>query len=93
MNLQQFICVVVLLALVCSIEAGPLSRHRADVLPIVNNMTLLEKINTVHGVPGPYAGQVPENTRLNIPALYLEDGPQVCYVVRLINDQLLIIYF
>lgn len=39
-------------------------------------MNLTEKFTMIHGWPGPYAGTVPENTRLGIPALHLEDGPQ-----------------
>lgn len=39
-------------------------------------MTLDEKITMLHGVAGPYVGNVPANTRLGIPALNLNDGPQ-----------------
>eukprot|EP00698_Gefionella_okellyi_P025269 TRINITY_DN91_c0_g1_i1.p1 TRINITY_DN91_c0_g1~~TRINITY_DN91_c0_g1_i1.p1 ORF type:complete len:750 (+),score=208.76 TRINITY_DN91_c0_g1_i1:38-2287(+) len=39
-------------------------------------MTTDEKLFMVHGSPGPYVGNVPANTRLGIPALTLEDGPQ-----------------
>jgi len=54
----------------------PLAAHRERVRDLVANMTLAEKILMVHGSPGPYVGNVPANTRLNIPALTLEDGPQ-----------------
>eukprot|EP00043_Microstomoeca_roanoka_P013291 m.130236 g.130236 ORF g.130236 m.130236 type:complete len:782 (+) comp15716_c2_seq1:3-2348(+) len=39
-------------------------------------MTLDEKITMLHGSAGPYVGNVPANTRLGIPALNLNDGPQ-----------------
>jgi beta-glucosidase len=54
--------------------------QRADVL--IGQMTLDEKIAMVHGAGYPlplnaagYAGVVPANTRLGIPALYLADSP------------------
>jgi beta-glucosidase len=48
--------------------------QRADLL--IAQMTLDEKIALLHGAPGSaYVGYVPANTRLGIPALYLEDGP------------------
>jgi beta-glucosidase len=48
--------------------------RRADLL--IARMTLDEKIALLHGAPGSaYVGYVPANTRLGIPALYLEDGP------------------
>jgi len=43
---------------------------------LLSQMTLDEKLSLVHGVSGPYVGNVPANTRLNIPPLHLEDGPQ-----------------
>jgi len=39
-------------------------------------MTVEEKITMVHGKTGAYAGNVPAITRLGIPCLHLEDGPQ-----------------
>jgi beta-glucosidase len=42
---------------------------------VLAQMTLDEKIQMVHGVSSPYAGQIPANARLCIPALNLEDGP------------------
>jgi beta-glucosidase len=48
--------------------------QRADLL--IAQMTLDEKIALLHGAPGSdYVGYIPANTRLGIPALYLEDGP------------------
>src|SRR5262249_23812189 len=46
---------------------------RADLL--LANMTLDEKIATVHGVPGQYVGNSSGVSRLGIPGLHLEDGP------------------
>jgi len=43
---------------------------------MLKQMTLEEKLTLVHGIQGPYVGNVPANTRLNIPPLHLEDGPQ-----------------
>lgn len=43
---------------------------------LLGAMTLDEKIAMVHGdSPHGYVGRVPENTRLGIPALILQDGP------------------
>lgn len=41
-------------------------------------MTLDEKLTYAHGTgkTNPYVGMVPANTRLNVPPLNLEDGPQ-----------------
>ncbi|EEF60204.1 glycoside hydrolase family 3 domain protein [Pedosphaera parvula Ellin514] len=47
--------------------------QRASLL--VAQMTLDEKIGMVHGVDGPYIGNVSGNTRLGIPALHLQNGP------------------
>jgi beta-glucosidase len=48
--------------------------QRANLLS--DRMTLDEKISLLHGSPGSaYVGYIPGNTRLGIPALYLEDGP------------------
>ena len=49
--------------------------ERASLL--LANMELSEKVNMLHGWPtSDYVGYVPENTRLGIPALTLNDGPQ-----------------
>jgi hypothetical protein len=47
-------------------------------------MNLTEKIDMLHGWDGPYVGNVIANERLGIPALNLNDGPQVRSV--LIDD-------
>lgn len=48
--------------------------QRADL--VLAQMTLDEKIAMLHGASGSaYVGYVPGNSRLGIPALYLEDGP------------------
>ncbi|GCE14088.1 beta-glucosidase [Tengunoibacter tsumagoiensis] len=44
-------------------------------LLLLKVMTLTEKIDLLHGVAGPYVGNVAANNRLGIPALHLEDGP------------------
>jgi len=43
---------------------------------LVAQMTQTEKLAMVHGYGGPYVGNVPANTRLKIPSINLEDGPQ-----------------
>ena len=43
---------------------------------LLNQMELSEKLDMLHGHPGIYIGNVPANTRLGIPALNLNDGPQ-----------------
>jgi hypothetical protein len=40
-------------------------------MPTFNNFS-------INRYSGPYVGNVPANTRLGIPSLNLEDGPQVC---------------
>jgi beta-glucosidase len=42
---------------------------------VLAQMSLDDKIAMVHGVSGPYAGNVPANGRLCVPAMTLEDGP------------------
>src|SRR6195952_3279269 len=61
-----------------SVRSAPAERAAL----LVGQMTLDEKINMVHGAGYPlplnsagYAGVVPANTRLGIPALYLADSP------------------
>src|SRR3954468_6290959 len=61
-------------------SGGLVPEQRAGLL--VAQMTLDEKIAMVHGIGYPlqsgpvgYAGAVPANTRLGIPALYLADSP------------------
>ncbi len=39
-------------------------------------MTLQEKIDMLYGVQSDYVGTVKENTRLGIPAILMNDGPQ-----------------
>jgi beta-glucosidase len=48
-------------------------QQRVDLL--LSRMTLADKIGMVHGVSGPYVGNVAANPALCIPALGLEDGP------------------
>ena len=52
------------------------STASAEALRLYERMTLDEKIALLHGAPGPYVGNVPANTRLKIPAINLNDGPQ-----------------
>ncbi len=45
---------------------------------ILSEMTVDEKISMLHGVSAdPYSGLVSANTRLGIPAIKMNDGPQV----------------
>jgi hypothetical protein len=44
---------------------------------LVSQMNLTEKIDMLHGWEGDYVGNVIGNSRLGIPALNLNDGPQV----------------
>jgi len=55
-------------------QNGDTPRQRAEKL--LKQMSLNEKLAMVHGFDGPYVGNVNANTRLNIPQLTLEDGPQ-----------------
>jgi beta-glucosidase len=43
---------------------------------LLAQMTQAEKITMIHGASGSYVGNVPANTRLGIPPLNLNDGPQ-----------------
>lgn len=43
---------------------------------LLEEMTLEEKFSMMAGVSGPYVGNIPGNTRLGIPALNMNDGPQ-----------------
>ena len=60
-----------------TVESAQSAAGRAQ--QFVAQMTLDEKIAMVHGagfpVTGAYAGEIPANTRLGIPALILGDGP------------------
>ncbi len=56
-------------------SAGLTPSQRAAAL--LGQMNLTEKIDMLHGWDGPYVGNVIPNTRLGIPALNLNDGPQV----------------
>ncbi len=60
-----------------SVALSPAERAAA----LVAQMNITEKINMVHGWGTPYVGGVIANTRLGIPALNLNDGPQVCHLV------------
>lgn len=53
-------------------------RYTAMAQATLAQMNLTEKLTMVHGTGStkPYVGDVPANTRLNIPTLNLEDGPQ-----------------
>ena len=55
--------------------AGLSPSQRAAAL--LAEMNITEKIDMLHGWDGPYVGNVIANTRLNIPSLNLNDGPQV----------------
>lgn len=50
----------------------PASRAHA----LVARMNLTEKINMLYGVNGEYVGTIQGNTRLGIPAILMNDGPQ-----------------
>lgn len=54
---------------------------------LLKEMTLDEKIVMMHGSPGPYIGNVPQNTRLGIPALNLNDGTFYYYDIFVTVNQ------
>jgi beta-glucosidase len=71
----MFMRLVVGAALLRSVAGGNSAKSRA--VALVAEMTLDEKVAMLHGAdPGPYSGQTVANTRLGIPALALNDGPQ-----------------
>eukprot|EP00730_Choanoeca_flexa_P009428 TRINITY_DN12646_c4_g1_i1.p1 TRINITY_DN12646_c4_g1~~TRINITY_DN12646_c4_g1_i1.p1 ORF type:complete len:687 (+),score=167.95 TRINITY_DN12646_c4_g1_i1:2334-4394(+) len=72
-NMAWLIALLVSFSIIAQIQAyDPVARAQQ----LVANMTLDEKILMLHGSPGPYTGHVPANTRLGIPALNMNDGPQ-----------------
>ena len=54
--------------------SSPTPSERAHAL--TNKLSLQEKISLVHGIPGDYVGNTPSITRLSVPALHEQDGPQ-----------------
>jgi len=67
---------VVPLILFFPLEADTEDRHMAFALRLVGQMNLTEKITFLHGVDGPYIGNIAANERLGIPSLTMNDGPQ-----------------
>jgi len=65
---------LLLFACLMSLALSQTPGQRAKAL--LAKMSLDEKLAMVHGYPGDYVGDVNPNSRLNIPALHLEDGPQ-----------------
>jgi len=65
-------CFYWLLVTVSCVEDTPSERAQK----LLAQMNLTEKIDMVHGIGGPYVGNVPANERLKIPSLNLNDGPQ-----------------
>jgi beta-glucosidase len=58
-----------------NVSLSPSERAKA----ILSKMTIDEKFDMIHGMGGAYAGDTPYNARLGIPALHMEDGPQVFF--------------
>jgi len=55
-----------------NLQADPAERAAA----LVKEMNLTEKVHMLHGSGEGYVGNVEANTRLNIPAIKMNDGPQ-----------------
>jgi beta-glucosidase len=68
------LAVASLLLILCVGAWAQSPRQKAQAL--VAQMTQTEKLALVHGYGGSYVGNVPANSRLKIPAINLEDGPQ-----------------
>ena len=66
------IAAVLALAATANAKASPGDRAKA----MLARMNFTEKVNMLHGWATPYVGHVPANTRLGIPPLILNDGPQ-----------------
>ncbi|KAK3281160.1 hypothetical protein CYMTET_11035 [Cymbomonas tetramitiformis] len=49
---------------------------QARAAKLLEQMSLEEKLSMLHGYAGNYTGNVPANSRLGIPALKMNDGPQ-----------------
>ena len=43
---------------------------------IISQMNFTEKVNMMHGIHGIYVGNIKENSRLKIPSINMQDGPQ-----------------
>lgn len=59
-----------------AVPASGASPYRLQAQALVAEMTQEEKLSLVHGWPGSYVGNVPAISRLGLPPLNLEDGPQ-----------------
>ncbi len=66
---------------VAPIDPPPTLSPAQRAAALLAQMNITEKITMVHGWDTPYVGGVIANTRLGIPALNLNDGPQVGFVL------------
>jgi beta-glucosidase len=70
---KKMIYWILVTMLVVAVAQSPEQRAKE----LVAKMTLDEKLGAVHGYPGgPWAGHVVPISHLNVPTLYLLDGPQ-----------------
>jgi len=77
MSLVPLSLLLVLFALAHSESVSPLFASRLKALSLLPNISVAQKFTLVHGTLSPYAGSTQLIRELGIPALYLEDGPQV----------------
>ena len=54
--------------------SGATAASRAQIM--LSKMNFTEKLAMLHGISGPYVGNVAGNSRLGIPPISMNDGPQ-----------------
>ena len=74
-----------LLICFCTLARSASPEDRASIK--LSEMTLIEKLDMMHGVNGVYIGNIPANERLSIPAIAMHDGPQGFRVTETTGQQ------
>ena len=77
---KLWIFALILVFIVSFLAFRPWPKHKTTspqrALKLLDSMNLSEKISLLHGVSGDYVGNVASNSRLGIPAIKMNDGPQ-----------------
>ena len=59
---------------------------------MLSKMNITDKLQMMRGIPGIYVGNIRANDHLGIPALKLQDGPQVYNIIPLLTGRILIFF-